>query len=276
MTTKRTGALTTRPSPAEDLALLRQAAIEAGRIAMQYFHGHEENEVAMKGEKSPVSTADYAVDRYLRETLTGARPDYGWLSEETEESDASVRLAAARTFVVDPIDGTRAFLEGQRTWCVSAAVVEDGAAIAGVLSCPALGEEFEARTGGGAWKNGDRLQVARDGRMPVIAGPKTLLARLEPAFPDGFTGHGHVPSLAYRLAMVADGTLDATIVKPKSHDWDIAAAELILREAGGRLAMLDGGAVTMNLETAEKPAMIAGRPQMLELIFGVVGEDAFG
>ena len=94
----------------------------------------------MKGGTSPVSEADYAVDRYLRETLTAARPAYGWLSEET--ADSAGRLAASRTFVVDPIDGTRAFLDGRSTWCVSIAVVEDGHPLAGVLDCPATGEIF--------------------------------------------------------------------------------------------------------------------------------------
>ncbi|MGO4842995.1 inositol monophosphatase family protein, partial [Rhizobiaceae sp. 2RAB30] len=83
----------------------------------------------LKGGHSPVSEADYAVDHYLRETLTAARPDYGWLSEET--ADTPARLEARRTFVVDPIDGTRAFLEGASTWCVSIAVVEDGEPLAG-------------------------------------------------------------------------------------------------------------------------------------------------
>ena len=94
---------------------------------------------------------------YLRETLTAARPDYGWLSEET--ADSAERLAARRTFVVDPIDGTRAFLDGRSTWCVSIAVVEDGHPLAGVLDCPATGEIY----------SGERRRRARckDGQRPA-------------------------------------------------------------------------------------------------------------
>ena len=121
-------------SAGEDLALLRDAAREAGIIAMRYFGNNPQ--VWMKGGTSPVSEADHAADAYLRDTLLSARPDYGWLSEET--ADNPVRLSARRTFVVDPIDGTRGFLEGLRSWCVSVAVVEDGRTLAGVLECPAM------------------------------------------------------------------------------------------------------------------------------------------
>ena len=99
---------------AGDLALLIEAAREAGRIALRFFR--QSPEVWMKGGTSPVSEADYAADKYLNETLLAARPDYGWLSEET--TDDAARLSARRTFVVDPIDGTRGFLEGRREWCV--------------------------------------------------------------------------------------------------------------------------------------------------------------
>ena len=124
----------------EDLELLRDAAREAGLIAMRYFGNNPQ--VWMKGGTSPVSEADHAADAYLRSTLLAARPDYGWLSEETADDPA--RLQARRTFVVDPIDGTRGFLEGLRSWCVSVAVVEDGRTLAGVLECPAKEEIYWA------------------------------------------------------------------------------------------------------------------------------------
>ena len=153
---------------ADDLALISEAAREAGRIALGFFK--QSPEVWMKGGTSPVSEADYAVDRFLRETLTAARPDYGWLSEET--ADSAGRLAASRTFVVDPIDGTRAFLDGRSTWCVSIAVVEDGHPLAGVLDCPATGEIFSASAGKGACKDGRRLHVGRAARAGADRRPQ--------------------------------------------------------------------------------------------------------
>ncbi|WP_442578153.1 3'(2'),5'-bisphosphate nucleotidase CysQ [Mesorhizobium sp. ASY16-5R] len=214
-----------------DLDLLRDAAAEGGRIAMRYFR--KDPEVWMKAGSSPVSEADYAVDRYLRETLLAARPDYGWLSEET--ADSAARLDARRTFVVDPIDGTRAFLEGQDIWCVSVAVVDNGVSVAGVLDCPARGQVYWALQGQGAWRNGVRLRVRRPGERPEIGGPKTLIDAMPQRWRDVLERRSYIPSLAYRIAMIADGSLDATFVKPNAHDWDLAAADLILREAGGTL-----------------------------------------
>src|SRR5690606_32518652 len=117
---------------AEGLNLIRDAARDAAAIALRYFR--KDPQVWWKEGISPVSEADFEVDRFLRERLTAARPDYGWLSEET--ADNAERLSARRTFVVDPIDGTRAFINGLETWCISIAVVEDGRPVAGVLNCP--------------------------------------------------------------------------------------------------------------------------------------------
>ncbi|MCB1383971.1 MAG: 3'(2'),5'-bisphosphate nucleotidase CysQ [Notoacmeibacter sp.] len=219
------------PDHLADLDLLRECAAEAGAIALSYFR--KDPEVWMKDGDSPVTEADLAVDRFLRETLMAARPTYGWLSEET--ADDPERLKARRTFVVDPIDGTRAFMAGREVWCVSVAVVEEGRTIAGVLDCPVKREVFEAVPGRGAHMNGTRLTVAQPHINPVIGGPKWMIDKLDADLRQRLVPSAHVPSLAYRLAMVADGRLDGTFVKTDSHDWDIAAARLILSEAGGSL-----------------------------------------
>lgn len=221
---------------AADLALLEDAAREGGRIALRYFR--QNPEVWFKAGDSPVSEADFAVDRFLFEALSAARPDYGWLSEET--ADSPERLERQRTFVVDPIDGTRAFVAGKATWCVSVAVVERGRSLAGVLDCPALGETFVATAGGGAALNGKGIAVRRPEEVIRATGPKDFLAHLPQFWQGRVERMPHVPSLAYRIAMIAKGALDATFVRSGSHDWDLAAADLILAEAGGRLAGADG------------------------------------
>jgi len=243
---------------AGDLALIRDAAREAGRIAMRYFR--RAPEVWMKPGESPVSEADFAVDRFLRETLLAARPDYGWLSEET--ADHPARLAAQRTFIVDPIDGTRAFIDGREVWCVSIAVVEDGASIAGVLDCPARKEVFEATVGGGASLNGNPIRVASGREPPIVAGPKPLL--------NAFAGRGtrfatqsYVPSLAYRIAMLACGRIDGTFVKARSHDWDLAAADLILSEAGGKVCDAAGARLRYGQADPVKGLLVAGSGPLL-------------
>lgn len=249
-----------------DLELIRNAARAGGDIAMRYFQRNPER--WLKGGHSPVSEADYAVDRYLRETLTAARPDYGWLSEETADSPA--RLAARRTFVVDPIDGTRAFLEGNSTWCVSIAVVDSGVPLTGVLDCPARGEIFEAAVGGGAFRNGSPVRVAPHSETPLVAGPKALLDQASGGWPASFRRGPYVPSLAYRVAMVASGELDATFVKPNAHDWDIAAADLILREAGGRLVDVRGSELHYAREDPRHGALIAGSGTLVDRLVAMI------
>jgi myo-inositol-1(or 4)-monophosphatase len=247
------------PDLAGDLALLIEAAREAGQIALRFFR--QSPEVWMKGGTSPVSEADYAADKYLNETLLAARPDYGWLSEET--TDDAARLSARRTFVVDPIDGTRGFLEGRREWCVSIAVVERGRSIAGVLECPAKKETYSAVLGGGAFKNGKRLLVDEPGPVILLGGPATMVNALPPETCVRVERAEYIPSLAYRLAMVADGSLDASFVKPNSHDWDLAAADLILCEAGGEVLDVHGKPPVYGGSEIRHGALVAGSGELL-------------
>ena len=214
-----------------DLALIVETAREAGQIAMRFFRNSPE--VWMKGGTSPVSEADYAVDSFLRDVLMAARPDYGWLSEET--TDGEERLAARRLFVVDPIDGTRGFLAGRRAgasrlpWSKPAG------------RSPARSNVRRARRRSRRPRAAARSRTGRCCRSaprpvdPRIGGPKNMIDALPPRILRTVESVPYVPSLAYRLAMIADGALDATFVKPNSHDWDLAAADLILSEAGGRL-----------------------------------------
>lgn len=245
---------------ANDLALLLEAAAEAGAIAMRYFR--KSPEVWMKNGRSPVSEADYAADTFLRETLTAARPSYGWLSEET--ADTAARHAARRLFVVDPIDGTRGFLEGGNQWCVSVAIVEAGRPIVGVLQAPARKERFWATKGEGAFLDGARLEVAAPGQPPQLAGPKPMVEGFGKSWPGGVSRVAYVPSLAYRIAMIAAGRLDATFIKPNAHDWDLAAADLILGEAGGRIADVMGNWPVYGTPVTSHEALAAGSGALLD------------
>lgn len=249
-----------------DLPLILEAASEAGRIAMRYFKRNPE--VWMKSGQSPVSEADYAVDTYLRETLLAARPDYGWLSEETVDSPE--RLTARRTFVVDPIDGTRAYLDGCSTWCVSVAVVENGTSIAGVLECPAKNETYAAEAGKGAAMNGVAIRLNPPGESFTVAGPKQLIDATPVELRSRFRTVSYIPSLAYRVAMVASGALDATFVKPDAHDWDLAAADLMLREAGGAVLDRDGRRLRYAGPNPRHGALVAGSGTLLQAMTAVI------
>ena len=229
----------------EDLALIAAAARAAGAVALGFFG--QSPEVWWKNkDRSPVSAADFAANECLEGMLRPARPGYGWLSEETEDSDE--RLKRDTVFVIDPIDGTRAFIAGETTWCVSVAVVHQGRPVAGALYAPALDEEYLATVDGGAIKNGAPLSVGawHHDRAMKIAVAEDMLARMPEEARGSISRIRHVPSLAYRLAMVADGRIDGTLVKRNSHDWDLAAADLILQQAGGSLVDLEGQPLVYN------------------------------
>jgi len=259
---------TTKTAFDADLQLIREAAHEAGKIALGFFK--HSPEVWWKEGQSPVSEADYAVDEYLRETLSAARPDYGWLSEETV--DDLDRLSAPRTFVVDPIDGTRAFLDGRPTWCVSIAVVEAGRSIAGVLDCPVKNEVFEAARGGGARLNNHPIAAAPTRPQPAIGGPKAMIESLDQADRRDFRAVTYVPSLAYRIAMVARGEIDATFVKPNSHDWDLAAADLILEEAGGQVVDATTEPLVYATANSKHGPLAAGSGPLLHKMAAILGK----
>ncbi|MEK1864592.1 3'(2'),5'-bisphosphate nucleotidase CysQ [Rhizobium leguminosarum] len=228
-----------------DLTLIADAAREAGAVAFGFFN--QSPEVWWKNEdRSPVSAADFAANKTLETILRKARPDYGWLSEETD--DDADRLSRETLFIVDPIDGTRAFLGGQKVWCVSVAVVHRGRPVAGVLYAPALEELYEAVEGGVALKNGVPFTVSAAGaeEMSRLAIGDDLLKTFPSAFRDRVTREKYIPSLAYRIAMVADGRLEGTFVKGNSHDWDLAAADLILVCAGGGLVDIEGQPIVYN------------------------------
>ena len=244
--------------PADDLTLLAEAAKAAGRIALTYFEGA--NEVWEKGADDPVSEADMAVDRFLRETLTAARPGYGWLSEETEDDRA--RLGASRVFVVDPIDGTRAFVAGERTWAHALAVVEDGRPVAGIVYLPARDRLFAATAGGGATLNG--VPLAASARQSVegariLASRPTLEAKLWPGGLPSVERHFR-PSLAYRLSLVGEGRFDGMLTLRDSWEWDIAAGALIATEAGARVTDCRGGALRFNSPRRQTDGVIAAPP----------------
>lgn len=256
-------------SPAEDLELLREAALAAGRVALGFFRA--DVEVFWKnGGTSPVTAADHAANDVLKEHLLGARPGYGWLSEESED-DVS-RLSASRVFVIDPIDGTRAFMSGRETWAVSAAVVEAGRPVAGVLFAPALDELYLADASGRSEKNGRAIRVAAevaDDRFTISAADD-IMGRLEPALRGRANKVERIPSLAYGLAMIADGRLDATLVKPDAHDWDLAAAELILGNAGGRLSDASGASIVYNKPDPSHGLLVAARADLHPEVTGAL------
>jgi myo-inositol-1(or 4)-monophosphatase len=237
-----------------DLALLTDTVRQAGAIARRYFEGSVKSWSKKGG--SPVSEADLAVDHYLREHLRAARPVYGWLSEETPDDPA--RLKAPHVFVVDPIDGTIAFLKRRPHFTVCAAVVAAGRPVAGVVYNPMTDEMFAAQAGGGAFRNGKPIQVSRRGGLEgsAMLGNRDSFSRAP--WPPLHVQNRN--SVALRLAMVAEGAADAAVSLTAKCDWDLAAADIIVSEAGGRISDRQGSPLLYNQVRPVQPTLIAAGP----------------
>ena len=239
---------------AEAAARLAACVREAGALARSMFGRPLKNWT--KGASSPVCEADIAVNELLHRRLTEANPGIGWLSEESADDPA--RLKARYVWIVDPIDGTRGYIAGLPDWAVSAALVENGRPIAACLFAPVTDEFFLAAAGTGASLNGRALAAAPGTELANmrIAGPKNFLQRMAAIAPP-FTIVPRVHSLALRLARVADGTIDAAIAGGNSHDWDLAAADLLVHEAGGALTPFGGGPLVYNRPEPRHGMLIA-------------------
>jgi myo-inositol-1(or 4)-monophosphatase len=243
---------------------LARAVEEAGALALAKFRTTFKSWT--KGESSPVSEVDMAVNDLLQERLAALAPDYGWLSEETADNPA--RLTARRVWVVDPIDGTRAFIAGSPEWTVVAALVEQGRPIAGAIFAPAQAALFTAARGTGALRNGERIATspgdAIDGAR--MAAPKRQIERLV-AVTERMEVLPLIRSLALRFARVADGTYDVAFASSNPHDWDLAAVDLLVHEAGGALTTLAGRPLTYNgVELVHEALVAAGRDRHAALI----------
>jgi myo-inositol-1(or 4)-monophosphatase len=251
----------------EALDLLVPAVQEAGEIGLRF--GREGARTFTKIDSSPVTEADLAIDARLAERLRGVSEAVAWLSEEA--TDSAERLSKRQVWVVDPIDGTRGFVAGNGEWVISAALVEDGRPIAGVLLRPTTGELYEAAEGAGAFLNGHRLRVT-DGPIADVrsaSGPKFYVDLVREIVEEA-ERHASLSSLALRLAFMAEGRTDLAFAKSAAHDWDIAAADIIVREAGGRLTWLDGTEIVYNRRHPVHPALIAAgaerHPGMVALL----------
>jgi len=249
---------------ARDAALLAQTVREAGLLAKSMFSAELKNWI--KGKSSPVSEADIAVNDLLEKRLREASPGYGWLSEESAD-DAS-RLGKKYTWIVDPIDGTRSYLAGRDDWCVCAALVEDATPVLAAVYAPASDEFFFAARGQGASLNERRVQARAgdDLEFSRMAGPKPLVQRLSRS-PDEISLHPRIGSLALRLCRVAHGELDAAFAGGQSRDWDLAAANLIVQEANGRMTALSGDAILYNRRDVVHGVLVAaGRDRHARIV----------
>ena len=249
---------------ARDAKLLKETVRDAGALALSLFRTELKNWI--KGASSPVSEADIAVNDLLESRLRSAASDYGWLSEES--ADDEDRLSRRRVWIVDPIDGTRNYLAGKADWCVSVALVEDAAPVIAAVFAPASDEFFFAARGAGATLNGVGVSATPGTAVDFarMAGPKPLVERLKTSS-DEIAIHPRIGSLALRLCRVADGRLDAAFAGGQSRDWDLAAANLIVQEANGKMTALSGDPILYNRREVTHGVLVAaGRERHASIV----------
>jgi len=240
---------------AADLALLIKAARAGGALALARFGKPQKQ--WKKTEFHPVCEADLEVDAALREILHGGRPDYAWLSEES--ADDGSRFKTPLTWVVDPIDGTNAYLKHVPEFAVATALVENGKPVAAAVYNPATDEMFDAVLGGGARLNGEPMSVTDVSDDQNISMLASRSEHNEAGWPARFESGLVRPmsSIAYKLALVAAGRFDATASAWPKSDWDICAGDLLVTEAGGCMTSMAGAPLAYNQATPRHATCLA-------------------
>ncbi|HWU54152.1 MAG TPA: 3'(2'),5'-bisphosphate nucleotidase CysQ [Rhizomicrobium sp.] len=249
----------------EDLKLLEDTVRQAGHIARKFFGGDYKR--WSKDGGSPVTEADLAVNKYLHDVLTAARPGYGWLSEEN--ADNPTRLSRREVFIIDPIDGTIAFLKNRPHFTICAAIVVEGRPLCGVVYNPISEELYSAALGSGAHRNGTPIRVTQRDRLEGAAmlGDRTHFTG--PPWPPMHVQNRN--SVAYRIVLVADGSVDASVSLTAKRDWDLAAADIILREAGGLLTDTSGAVMVYNKPVTLQANLVAANPRLHAQITRLLG-----
>lgn len=244
-----------------DLAKIEKALHIARETAKQFTSGRIKAERKAGGD--PVTEADIALDKVLRETLVQAGD--GWLSEET--LDDPVRLQKQRVWIVDPLDGTREFVEGIDEWCISVALAVDGQVVAGGICNPATDEIFLGSRQTPTTLNGKKVSVSQ---RADLQGATVLASRSEvkrgewDRFMDGPLSVIPKGSVAYKLARVAAGLEDATFTLVPKNEWDIAAGIALVEATGGKVVDKQGRPFTFNNRKTLVTGMIACGPNMFD------------
>ena len=216
----------------------------AGLEIMNYYR--DSFSVADKTPDNPVTDADLAADKLLRQRLTNLLPEAGWLSEETVDTEE--RFQRKLVWVVDPLDGTKEFVMGIPEFTVSVALVEEGVPILGVIFNPPTGELYYARKGHGVYLNGKEVKVSQRGELTGAQVDASRSERKRGEFEqfEGIVNVRTMGSTAYKMARVAAGQADASWSRGPKSEWDICAGTLLVEEAGGRCVDLDGQPVRFN------------------------------
>ena len=238
-----------------ELDVAIRAARAAGEIIASYYQGKVA--VAEKSKDNPVTAADLQADACIRGMIREAFPDDGWLSEET--ADSAERLSRSRVWIVDPLDGTKEFIQKIPEFCVCIALAAQGRAVVGVSYNPARDQLFCGVVGEGATYNGAPAHVSK---VADLTQARILASRSEDARGewDIYKERLHVVltgSVAYKLALISAGDGDATFSLTPKNEWDICAGVALIEAAGGRVTDRRGDALRFNQPNTKLPGLIA-------------------
>lgn len=217
----------------EELIVGKVAARNAGKILMKYF-SNSNKQVQYKSLNNPVTIADYEADQYLSDFIGGEFPNDGWLSEETVDTDE--RLNKSRVWIVDPLDGTKEFIEGVPHFSVSIALVEDGYPVIGIIYNPYTEEMFYAEKDKGAFLNGSNITISKKEQLQeavITVSRSEYKKKLWKKYRNNFSAIEPIGSVAYKLGLVGANRYDIFSTIAPKNEWDVCAGDCIVREAGG-------------------------------------------
>ncbi|MBT3251303.1 MAG: 3'(2'),5'-bisphosphate nucleotidase CysQ [Candidatus Marinimicrobia bacterium] len=243
------------------LEITQFACLKAGAEIMKFYKS--QYNITDKGYHNPVTDADFAANTSIHDILRNEYPGYGWLSEET--ADSQERLSRTRVWIVDPLDGTKEFIEGVPNFVVSIGLVENGIPILGVLYNPVTQEMMDAARGMGARYNGSPVTCSNKTKLnesSVVISRSETRKGLWKGTESWFSEQAHIGSVAYKLGLTASGKYDSFATLRPKNEWDVCAGHVILKEAGGLL-----------LNLADKSERMYNQPNPL-ITPGLVGGNA--
>ena len=254
----------------DELETGKIAAKRAGEVIRKFFKA--DYQIKDKSYKNPVTTADYEADKIIKEILMGSFSSYGWLSEETVDSER--RLSKEKVWVVDPLDGTKEFIEGVPNFVVSIGLVNCGVPVIGIIYNPISEQLFYAKKNFGAFLGEKKIHCVSElelRNMIILNSRSETKLGLWNDYKSSFKKLKPVGSVAYKLGLTASGQADIFASLRPKNEWDICAGNCIINEAGGKLIDLHGNQRVYNSkETLIEPGLIAGSSEAVEKVYRLI------
>ncbi len=247
------------PSYIEDFS--KRAILKAGILAKKY---KKEISVKYKSKDQPVTNADIAIDSFLKAFFKKETPSFGWVSEETEDNKS--RFTSDYFWCLDPIDGTRSYINGKPEYTISLALINKNQPIMGYILNPETKELFFAKKNNGAFCNGKKIHVKKNQNIDSskYGISSSEVAKLEKYNFFDKQNIIQMGSIAYKIALVAKGQIDVAISFTKKNDWDLAASDLILKEAGGIITNISGKKIVYNSNLMKIESVIASNNKLVK------------